>query len=362
MKMGYDTIEKTKYYFGGSYCMEEFTTKDITEYLKNAMELEASVYSQKEAITQGQKELKAKEPKLSKFSKPYRHVAEIKKPTYTSSYPNFKPTSMVPCFFFYFFIGCIIFMLIALVLKLEGTPFYVVVGVGASLAAGGVCALIKEYDGEQLKKIQEEKEKYEVELKAYEQKKIAAEQNYEKELEEYNKKVELDKLACSEKQERYKIAAQVLTALDKPLEETTKTLEKLYSVNMIFPKYRNLVAISTIYEYFITGRCNELTGANGAYNLYESELRQNLIIGKLDVIVQQLEEIKQNQYTLYTELQKTNLILSGVASDINNIMNSVERIEDNVQSIAASSYITAYCSQVTAKNTEALKYITLING
>ena len=155
---------------------------------------------------------------------------------------------------------------------------------------------------------------------------------------------------------------QIEKTLGAPLAQTRELLEKFYALNVIFPKYRNMVAICTIYEYFAAGRCTTLVGADGAYNLYESELRQNLIIGKLDKIISQLEEIKQNQYILYTELKKTNSITSSIYQDTENILNSVEKIGDTVQNIAHSSYITSYCAQVTAQNTQALKYIALING
>lgn len=89
-----------------------------------------------------------------------------------------------------------------------------------------------------------------------------------------------------------------------------------------------MVAMCTIYEYFAAGRCTELNGADGAYNLYESELRQNLIINRLDTIIKQLDAIKANQYMLYTELKKTNEILEGISSDMKELTSTVHRIED----------------------------------
>lgn len=60
-----------------------------------------------------------------------------------------------------------------------------------------------------------------------------------------------------------------------------KSLDSLYEMGIIYPKYRNLVAVSTIYEYLSSGRCDRLDGPDGAYNLYEMELRQNIVIGQL---------------------------------------------------------------------------------
>ena len=43
-------------------------------------------------------------------------------------------------------------------------------------------------------------------------------------------------------------AKKQVELLDAPLDETQKLLEALYAKDIIFEKYRNLVAISTIYE------------------------------------------------------------------------------------------------------------------
>lgn len=97
------------------------------------------------------------------------------------------------------------------------------------------------------------------------------------------------------------------------MEECIKTLKKAYqtehdylSLDVLYPKYATLPAVTTIYEYFITGRCSELSGPNGAYNLYESEGRANMIIDKLDNIAEKLDEIKANQYALYRAVESAN--------------------------------------------------------
>lgn len=63
--------------------------------------------------------------------------------------------------------------------------------------------------------------------------------------------------------------------MNKPLRETQSVLENVYSADVIYPKYRNLPALTSIYEYLITGRCEGLTGPHGAYNLYEDEVRKD---------------------------------------------------------------------------------------
>ena len=52
--------------------------------------------------------------------------------------------------------------------------------------------------------------------------------------------------------------------------------------------------MSKIYEYILSGRCTELDGFKGAYNLYEQETRMDIVIMRLDDIYEELEEIKEN--------------------------------------------------------------------
>lgn len=61
-------------------------------------------------------------------------------------------------------------------------------------------------------------------------------------------------------------------------------LANLYAQNIIHPNYHNWVAAATIYEYLDVGRCSELRGYTGAYNLYEQELIAKKILDSLSAI------------------------------------------------------------------------------
>lgn len=134
--------------------------------------------------------------------------------------------------------------------------------------------------------------------------------------------------------------------------EIANTLNKLYDFNIIFPKYRNFIAVTTFYEYFISGRCNTLEGHEGAYNIYENEVRLNAIIIRLDDIIEHLNEIRSNQYELYNAISEGNKIA-------NNIYQQSIKVSDDVDRIVENSAITAYNSRITAMNSEIIKYISL---
>ncbi len=130
--------------------------------------------------------------------------------------------------------------------------------------------------------------------------------------------------------------------------ETENTLKKVYSKNIIHPKYRDFVAVSQIYEYIDTGRCTELEGPNGAYNLFESELRQNLIIEKIDTIIEKLDQLNRTMSYVASSIDYSNVLLT-------NVCHSLNTIETNTAITASNAALTAYNTQCTAYNTELLR-------
>ncbi len=128
------------------------------------------------------------------------------------------------------------------------------------------------------------------------------------------------------------------------ISNSEKLLTQLYAQDIIHPKYRNFLAIAQIYEYFDTGRCIELVGANGAYNLYEQELRQNTIIDRLDVIVSQLQMLNRTMAYVASAISESNSILRNISSTL--------------RSIETNTALTAYSSQCIAHNTRiASQYV-----
>ena len=200
---------------------------------------------------------------------------------------------------------------------------------------------------------------YEVDLEKYKKDKQAYEEKYAKEMVEYNRKAaEADKIDAQNKAElplAIKRDKEALRVISENIAATQEALDKLYDMDIIFPKYRTLAAMCSMYEYFVTGRVSQLKGPDGAYNLYEAEVRQNLIITQLDRIASKLDEIKENQYILYSELKKANGYLCSID---NTLFKTLETVQDISESIEFSNCI----QQSIARNTEAIKYISLING
>ncbi|MBQ8374478.1 MAG: hypothetical protein IJX98_02750 [Clostridia bacterium] len=116
-----------------------------------------------------------------------------------------------------------------------------------------------------------------------------------------------------------------------------QNLQQLYEMNVLPHKYRNFVAVATMYEYLQTGRCNTIEGGHGIYDTYENDLRLNMIICNLVEINKRLGRIEANQRVLYNALQEANRELSRLQHSLDNIDGSVQRMADNAQMAAEAA-------------------------
>lgn len=170
---------------------------------------------------------------------------------------------------------------------------------------------------------------------------------YEKKVKKHEQKLAVHNENISKQQAQISLLENSLIQCKAKYSETQKLLAKYYSLNYIYPKYQGIVPICTIYEYLESGRCDSLAGAAGAYNLYETELRMNIIIGKLDNIINRLDDIAENQRLLASEIRNCH-------SQLVTLLNSVD---SSVQSIQESAALTEYHSRITSANTDYLVWM-----
>lgn len=260
-------------------------------------------------------------------------------------------------------------------------------------------ALMGKYENEMeeynknLAEYEEKLTQFAADKQAFEEEKARQEQlaqiEFEQAVAEAKKKTEEEleaakrKLAEGKENIDFELRAELakIQLLDHEIAQAEGTLkalvtgrEELYAYNVIFPKYRNFVALSTFYEYLLTGRCSALEGADGAYNLYESEVRANLIIAKLADVVQSLEEIKDNQYTAYSQLRsmnssldklnarmnEANEALAGIKQTGETMSGYMQDVASNTAVIAYNAEVTAYYSKKSAELTDALGFMTAL--
>ena len=174
---------------------------------------------------------------------------------------------------------------------------------------------------------------------------------------------------CENEIQQLKIQKQTAEAYRQQVENSfissRRNLEKMYSYNIVFPKYRNYVMVSSIYEYLCAGRCTTLEGHEGAYNILELEIRLDRIITQLDRILENLAAIRANQYTLYTCLQDTNQMMDALLKEESRMVDSLQGLGSQtatmnarLASLQRSSELTNYLAEC---NQRELHYMNRMN-
>lgn len=230
---------------------------------------------------------------------------------------------------------------------------------------------------------------YQEKLQQYENKKVCIKEEHKEVVDKALKKSEKAKAsyekAKSSQKERIKLAQDKLIPanaisemlnleifkVEELLKNTIAARNELYAYDIIFAKYRNIVALSSFYEYLVSGRCSLLAGHDGAYNIYENEIQMNRVVDRLDTVISSLDEIKHNQYLIYKSLQSIDASLCSLNSTMDKALTSIQGIEKHATSIneymvhisknsdviAHNTAVTAYYSKINAELTNALGYM-----
>lgn len=129
------------------------------------------------------------------------------------------------------------------------------------------------------------------------------------------------------------------------------SLKKLYSMNIIHPDYQDFVACGMFLQYLSTGRTHSLEqcgGDPGAYNLYEQDV-------KFNVIKKQLDQIQKNQQVIYGALVQINQNVQDLCSSVERIENYARQTADYASQSTHNTKISAWCDQVNAINIYAMR-------
>ena len=143
-----------------------------------------------------------------------------------------------------------------------------------------------------------------------------------------------------------------INELKSKLQASENTLNYFYSFDVIDRQYRHdLSAICSFYQYLRAGKTYSLsrnieTGDPGAYNIYDNEYRQGLIISKLDIVITKLDEIAKNQRELAWAIQDANKKISTLNQTV---IHSSSQIQ---YSIRKSSAVNTYNQERIRKEIE----------
>ena len=197
----------------------------------------------------------------------------------------------------------------------------------------------------------------------------ANEEKYNKALAEYNQARAQDDARVRNEKLQKMFLENELRIIAETHHSTKSKLDKIYGKNILYPKYRNFVAVYTMYEYISSGRCSELKGRDGAYNLYEMESRMDRIVTSLDQAIKILSSIEHTQYMLYNAIQTTNFqtkmmidSTNQLTTQISKMNNNVENIAGHISSIEEHSVIHQYQTERATKELEYMNRMNLISG
>ena len=294
---------------------------ELTQYLKGCMDLETQIYKTEQ-------EVKALDEVVDNTLKLSDHKTGDNAPT-LYSYSEPEPPVHYRDTEYKGFYGIAIFLLVGGIIELL-TMDHPLMGCFTLCLCLFMALLAFSRQGDEIKTNKERDQKYQKELAKYREDYAKDKEEYERRLYEYNRKLDEDNkridLVNSIKKEASKEIVKILYDAKSAMWSAQSKLEILYDKNVIFPKYRNLVAVSTFYEYLSSSRCDSLEGPYGCYNLYETESRQNVIIIQMQKILKMLDDIKQNQYCLYQAISEANSSIRNVQSSLNGIENTLYKI------------------------------------
>ncbi len=135
--------------------------------------------------------------------------------------------------------------------------------------------------------------------------------------------------------------------LEEKYEDSKKRLDEFYNYNIVDQKYwHNIVAISSFYQYLSEKRTFSLefdqkTGDRGAYNIYNEEAQRGIIIIQLGKVLDKLDQVMENQYTLQNTLRDANRKINSLSSNINQMSRQIS------SSIQEQTAIQAYNAERT---------------
>ena len=249
------------------------TSKDITNYLKHVFDLEKMLYQQNEIL----EHLRDSIGSVNYQMKLEPEIYQEKRPSVVGGIitPIPSPFISILVYFGYVFLKS----------PEGGAPGWFlnimlgIIGIFVCFVVGGIILVVSNV----------------VQTQSYNQQvRITNQENIE-EIQRYRKNL----------LEKGKTLNDEYALLADERKKTKAVLNKFYSTNVIYPKYRSLPAIASLFEYMLSERCYGLTGHEGAYNLYENELRLGHIISTLDSISSDIKEIKQNQRMLYDVMSES---------------------------------------------------------
>ncbi len=175
---------------------------------------------------------------------------------------------------------------------------------------------------------------------------------YRKAMDEYRANLATDQKRVQREMQIKQEIQQQIESVKEERQRTWKALNALYSLSIIHKDYRNLVAVSSFYDYIDKGICTQLEGRDGAYAFYEEALRFQRIESKLDIIIDKLDQIADNQQYLASLIRDGNMALNRIEQQNNIMFKQLNAIHENTA-------ITEYNTRCSAESLAVMESISI---
>ena len=297
--------------------MNDIERNELIDYLREAIQHETDVITQEQIITTFDKESERRKPILAEKQ-------SVERPQMVSLSQD---SYVLPV------MGWIIFLSGAFMLLLEfqyGITSFIVLSILVLLLGVFLLSIWHK----KKKSIEEENQRRQ---EQYDKRTAEIEAQYKLAREKYDSSM----LAWNDSN------VKMHAFFEEPLQKSRRILSQIYEQGKIYPKYHNLPALTSICEYFITGRCDELTGPHGAYNLYEDEVRKDTVISQMNTIISNLEAIKMNQFMLYEQVR-------DIQDTTQRIGIELRQIKGYTIAMTEMTALNAYYAALQERNTEFL--------
>lgn len=178
-----------------------------------------------------------------------------------------------------------------------------------------------------------------------------------------------------EQEYELKVAAknEMIDRLNLRINEIKEVLDLLYSDNLIYVKYRNLVAISAFREYIESGRANTLVDA---YDKFEVEYRLdaiqdtlNRIDNKLDLVLDKLDNmtyeltnaLRDNEKNSERFCQNMVQYMDKIVENQKNQEKNISLIQNDQKCIAENTKVLSYIKNTENRSFDMTPFVKMYN-
>ncbi len=152
---------------------------------------------------------------------------------------------------------------------------------------------------------------------------------FQKRSEEHNEAVAADNARVEQELKLLPLLKAQRELLAAQSKKTASILERLYALDIISADYRNLAAVCTLRDYLSAGKCTQLDGTEGAYELFTNDVNKKGFADSLSDAVERLDAIELKQPLLHSAIADGNAVITRIQKKSDELSNSDGKAENS---------------------------------